>query len=282
MGSRVARVIAVLDAISVRFVLVPAIYWASTRLFPQFEAWQTGPLGFPFPIFNQVLMALVPLAILVARRKDLAPYGLSFGRLGFQLGIAGTCFVPFVLASAPLGMGVDFTTWGGALVMAATQLALTVVVAWLLRRKPSGASLGVAGGWLVMATAWRSPAATAAGQVVATFLTYALFVGFGEEIIYRGYVQSRLNEAFGRPYQFLGTRFGWGLPIAALLFGLSHVGLVGYLLGETTELTWAWGLWTAFGGLAFGVVREKSGGVLASALLHGLPQALASAAMLFV
>ena len=35
-------------------------------------------------------------------------------------------------------------------------------------------------------------------------------------------------------------------------------------------------------GLVLGFVREKSGGILASALLHGLPQALASVAMLFL
>ena len=37
------------------------------------------------------------------------------------------------------------------------------------------------------------------------------------------------------------------------------------------------GLWTTFGGLTFGYIRERTGNVLAAALLHGLPQALAAA-----
>ena len=35
--------------------------------------------------------------------------------------------------------------------------------------------------------------------------------------------------------------------------------------------------WTFFGGLASSFVREKSGSIAAPALLHGLPQAIASA-----
>jgi membrane protease YdiL (CAAX protease family) len=37
-----------------------------------------------------------------------------------------------------------------------------------------------------------------------------------------------------------------------------------------------WGVWTVFGGLIFGYVREKAGSILPPALLHGLPQAIAS------
>ena len=48
------------------------------------------------------------------------------------------------------------------------------------------------------------------------------------------------------------------------------------------EVTWAWGFWTIFSGLVMGFVREKSGSVFAPALLHGIPQAIATVAMLFL
>ncbi len=35
--------------------------------------------------------------------------------------------------------------------------------------------------------------------------------GFGEETFYRGYIQSRINAEFGRPYTFKEVRFGPGL-----------------------------------------------------------------------
>jgi hypothetical protein len=34
------------------------------------------------------------------------------------------------------------------------------------------------------------------------------FAGFGEEILFRGYMQSRLNEDFGRPWRLRGVSFG--------------------------------------------------------------------------
>jgi membrane protease YdiL (CAAX protease family) len=171
-------------------------------------------------------------------------------------------------------MGVDHTTWPGALVMSTVQTVLLLVVAWVLRKKPAAA--GVATAALVLAPAGE----TLIGQATILFLTCALFVGFGEEILYRGYAHSRLNEAFGTAFRFAGVAFGWGTILAAAIFGLTHVGILRWILGASSEVTWAWGVWTFFGGLVFAYVREKSGGILAPALLHGLPQAIAVAVML--
>ena len=128
--------------------------------------------------------------------------------------------------------------------------------------------------WIVFAS---GTVGQSIGKAFAEFVTYGLFVGFGEEIIFRGYMQSRLNEAFGRPYRFFGIKYGWGIVIASVLFGLTHVGLTTSLITGQVNFFWAWGFWTFFGGLVFGLVREKSESILAPSLLHGLPQAIASA-----
>jgi membrane protease YdiL (CAAX protease family) len=117
---------------------------------------------------------------------------------------------------------------------------------------------------------------------MVVFLTYALFVGFGEEMLYRGYMQSRLDEVFGKPFRFYGVAFGWGVVITCSLFGLTHVGVLCWLLGLGGDVIWAWGLWTFFSGLVFSLVREKSGSILAPALLHGVPQAFAMVGMVFL
>jgi len=93
---------------------------------------------------------------------------------------------------------------------------------------------------------------------------------------------SRLNEAFGRPFRFYGVPFGWSVLITNLLFGLMHVGVQRWILGLNYEVTLAWGCWTIFSGLVLSYVREKSGSIFAPALLHGLPQAIATVAMLFL
>ena len=108
---------------------------------------------------------------------------------------------------------------------------------------------------------------------------YLVFVGFSEELLYRGYIETRLNEAFPRPYRFFDVDWGWGTIFGALIFGLSHVGLIAWLIREANTLTWAWGLWTFFGGLVFSYIRQKTGSILAPAILHGGPQAIITAIM---
>jgi membrane protease YdiL (CAAX protease family) len=249
------------------------------RLWPGFEAWQTETLGFPFPVFVDVAMVAVALLAIALRRRPLAAYGIRFDRLRPQLDIAATCFIPFALAGFPLGMGIDYKSWGGAVILSVVEVVLLLVLAWLLRNKPAAAgAAAVSAGIILIAPAAQS----IVGQAIVLFLTYAVFVGFGEEILYRGYMHSRLNETFGTPYSFAGVAFGWGTILTALLFGLTHVGILRWILGTSTEVTFAWGLWTFFGGLGLAFVREKSGGILAPPLMHGLPQAVAVVAMLFL
>ncbi len=271
------KTLAVLEVFGMAFLAVPLLTLGIYRLFPQFETWQTETVGFAFPVFVDVVMAGLPILLLLLRRKRLAEYGLCFTPVRYHLDIAAACFIPFVLAGFPLGMGVDHKTWGGALIMSAVQIGLLLLLAFLLRKKPSFPvfALGVAG------VLFLAPELSV-GRITALFLTYALFVGFGEEVLYRGFMQSRLNEVFGKPFRFFGVAFGWGGVITAFFFGLSHAGIFGFVLGLSAKITLAWSLWTFFGGLVFGLVREKSGSVFAPALLHGLPQAIASVAMLFM
>jgi membrane protease YdiL (CAAX protease family) len=76
-------------------------------------------------------------------------------------------------------------------------------------------------------------------EAVVTFLFYPLFVAFGEEILFRGYMQSRLSAVFGKPYRFFEVRIGWGANIASNLFGLIHIGILRWILGLSTEVTLA-------------------------------------------
>lgn len=110
--------------------------------------------------------------------------------------------------------------------------------------------------------------------IVSTIVWQFLLSGFGEEFAFRGYMQSRLNQAFGRPYHFWGIQFGAGLVIASLLFGLLHAfnsydPTVGF-----TSLGWGSAIGSAIAGLFLGIIREKTGTLLAPSIAHGLPDAL--------
>ena len=66
----------------------------------------------------------------------------------------------------------------------------------------------------------------------------------------------------------------YGLIVAALLFGLLHA-FNGYdpVVGFSS-LNWDWAIASALGGLFFGVIREKTGNLLAPGIAHGLPDAV--------
>lgn len=110
--------------------------------------------------------------------------------------------------------------------------------------------------------------------VISTVVWQFIFSGFGEEILYRGYFQSRINEEFGHPFSFLGVNFGIGVIISSFLFSLAHVLNPFDPFAAKFELDWWWGLSSFVAGLTFGLVREKTGSIISSGIAHGLPDAV--------
>lgn len=273
---------AILEVFAVTFIFVPFLTLGIYQLFPAFESWQTETLGFPFPVFVYLVMIALPLTAMLLQHKKPTDYGLSFKPVNYHFNITATCFIPVVLANMPFGLGVDYTTWGGALILTIVQVGLILVLGFILQKIPSLSIMGLTVIGVIAIPRFQQIAGAANGHTLAIFLAYAFFVGFGEEILYRGYMQSRLNDVFGKPYQFFKVTFGWGAIFTALFFGLTHVGLLRWMLGLSGCLTWAWGFWTVFSGLVLGFVREKSGSILAPALLHGLPQAIAAVLVMVI
>jgi membrane protease YdiL (CAAX protease family) len=146
--------------------------------------------------------------------------------------------------------------------IAVGMLALT---AHLLRDKPN---IGAAA-LLPLVLLAPLPAVDPARVFLRLGFAY-LLVAPAEEALFRGCIQSRLNLAFGCPFSTWGIRWGCGLLISSLLFGVWHLAL--------NPSAGPQALWTFFAGLIFGIVREKSGSITAPALLHGVlnygPQAL--------
>ena len=179
-------------------------------------------------------------------------------------------------------MIVDPMSWTGALVLSIAQVALLLTLARLMRNKPTAIYTGFLGMGLWGLMGQSQSGGSVHWKALALFVNYVVFVGFGEEILFRGYIQSRMNEVFDRRFSFYGIPFGWAVLITNLLFGLMHVGVIRWILGMNQEVTLAWGVWTIFSGMVFSLIREKTGSILAPALLHGLPQAIAWVAMLFL
>lgn len=222
------------------------------------------------------VMIAIPLLILVAARRNLASYGLSLRNLRYHLDITATAFVPVAIASVPLAF-INLTEWSGALIMAGVNIALLFALGLLLKRKPTQNESGILVGAILLIAYSNLTQKASLNNAISAFVFYIFFLGLGEELLFRGYIQSRLNAAWGRPFQFYGVNWGPGIIITSVLFGLMHVLNMGSLVTGDWHLEWWWGFWTFFAGFVSGFVREKTGSIVAPTILHGLPQAIAFA-----
>lgn len=224
------------------------------------------------------VMIIIPLLLLAATRRDLTVYGLSLRNVSYHLDIAATAFIPVAIVSAVLA-SVDYREWRGVLILVTLQIAVLLATGWLLKHKPTadvnGSPLGVISSVVCLELAIGSRV----GNALSALVFYIFFLGLGEELLFRGYIQSRLNAAFEKPFRFFGVPWGWGIVITAALFGVMHVLNLGSLVSGRWQPAWWWGFWTFFNGLVLGFVREKSGSIIASTILHGLPQAIAYAVL---
>ncbi|MEM1981958.1 MAG: CPBP family intramembrane glutamic endopeptidase [Candidatus Hadarchaeales archaeon] len=120
------------------------------------------------------------------------------------------------------------------------------------------------------------PAGLSPLGIILNLIFNMVLIGLVEEAYFRGYVQSRLNEAFGRRWRRLIFRawkvdYGMGLLLTSTIFALMH--LVNYWnpIASRWEPTWWMPIHIlgcfAFGCLA-GALREASD-IYVSASLHG-------------
>lgn len=101
-----------------------------------------------------------------------------------------------------------------------------------------------------------------------TFLYEATAPGLGEEFVYRGVLLALLNELFGRPWKLLGARFGWGLVITSVMFGLLHgLDIRGFGVHHIywLEMSYAFVM-----GLVLAWLRERTGSVWPGVIFHNV------------
>lgn len=177
----------------------------------------------------------------------------------------------FALAGA---LGWPITTFPAAWVLAAAYGAALPLMALVVRKVRKvdvpprrGTLLGLAltfvlVGVLIAVLNPISPVAARVGYLLVV-------VGLGEELFYRGLLQSLLDRWRPPTWEVLGARLGWGWVVQAVLFGAAHA-----LLAPEPAAVVGWALWTAVAGLAFGWLKERSGTVLAPALVHGITDAI--------
>lgn len=106
--------------------------------------------------------------------------------------------------------------------------------------------------------AWRRLSAPPglAGLVFGEVLAVAL----PEEVFYRGYLQTRLEQVLPPRWELFGARIGWALPVTSVIFVAGHLAVRPAL----------WELGIFFPSLVFGWLRSRTDSLVAPVLYHAL------------
>ena len=256
----------------VAVILVLFFYLRQVFRLSGFGGWQETVFGRAI-LSSSLLFFVLPLSSWVVTSRGPGVYGLAgsnFSRHA-QLALQAIAVVMPVTILFPViaALGTDHRHWLGGSILAIGFAAGGIVIVRRTRRAPTMAEarlsfhgfLGYVG--LLAVGFGLCYLLQPLSELITRVIIALIFVGFLEEFFFRGYVQTRLNEAFARPYSLFSVNYGAGLMLAALIFGLFHP------LTVSGENPWAWSLWTATGGLIFGFLREKSGAVVTPALVHG-------------
>jgi membrane protease YdiL (CAAX protease family) len=225
----------------------------------------------------------IPALLVWLTHRSWVDYGVSLAKWPTNLDIGIKAFVvailPLVIGQyVPVMLGFGSNPLASRAFTALIEIGAIALVIWLMNRQKtvvSGRRNLITMGILLLIPILLALFMGRMSLVIVSTIVWQFFLsGFGEEFVFRGYYQSRLNQAFGRPFCLFGIQFGVGLFIASLLFGLLHA-FNGYdPVAGFASLDWGWALWTSVGGLFYGVIREKTGTLLAPGIAHGLPDAI--------
>jgi uncharacterized protein len=108
--------------------------------------------------------------------------------------------------------------------------------------------------WWQPARGFLWPALPAAGSL----LTQVLGIAMPEEMFYRGYAQTALDDASKLRFRFLGAELGAGVLLGSAVFALGHLATT----GNPARLS------VFFPSLVFGWLRARTGGIGAAVAFH--------------
>ncbi len=98
------------------------------------------------------------------------------------------------------------------------------------------------------------------GKIFSLLGIEFFLVGLPEEVFFRGYLQTHLDDAYPKRFKVFKSELGLGSVLSASLFALTHFLLRGHLFSLTVF----------FPALVFGWLRERTGRVLAPTIFHAL------------
>lgn len=244
--------------------------------------WEQETLGWSY--IAEILFIAIPALVIWLARRKWVDYGVSLvdWQTNLDVGIKAYLvrFISVGALVATLMLGIGYASLRGGLIIAIADVFAIALMLWILSRQQTvqnGTKNLLITTLILLFPILVGLATNRLTLIVVSTVVWQFFSGFGEEFVFRGYVQSRLNQVFGRPIRMFGIQFGAGLIVTSLLFGFFHAFNTYDPTIGLASLSWGWALFTTFGGLFFGILREKTGSLLAPGIAHGLPDAVGEA-----
>ena len=250
--------------------------------------WELQTLGWSYSV-PLVCFVIIPAIAILLTRRNWAEYGVSLANWRTNLDIGVKAFLVRFIPDLFGRVGTSFLGLTGVtrqVVLDVAWAIAVVVMIWVMNRHRPVASgrnnLILIAVLLVLPIVMALTMKKLSVVIVSTIVWQFILSGFGEEFAFRGYFQSRLNQAFGRPMRLLGIQFGLGLIVSSLLFGLLYAfstfdPAIGFV-----SLGWGVVTGNVLAGFFFGFIREKTGTILAPGIAHGLPDAIGEPMMKMV
>jgi membrane protease YdiL (CAAX protease family) len=247
--------------------------------------WEQRVLGWSY--FMGFLTVLLPILVMVLQKREFELYGLTLRRweTSLDVGLKGYLYLvaPQILLTLLSTEGAAYRHMDGSLVLSVSML----VTLFLLLRRLTGKNYkpfsSTRTRLLVVALLLAIPLLVGAVygrltlKVFSTILWQLIFGGFGEELFYRGYVQSTVNEEYGRPWNVEGVAFGPGLLVSSALYGLNRALNTVRPLQGVYSVSWSWGFFAFSVGVFYGFLREHTGDVVGSGVANGLVDSVGEA-----
>ena len=202
------KLLAILEVLAVYGVVqVLLVFWTSTGIFQ----WETENLGWSYT--GMLILVGIPVLVVWLARRSWAEVGVSSAdwRTNLDIGMKG-CLLRAIPALAMV-LGLNSQPLSAGLIETVGWAIALGVLVWILGRHKAAKS--GRGNVIFSLVLLSIPVVVAVAMnklslvILSTIVWQFVFSGFGEEFVYRGYFQSRLNQAFGRPLRLLGNSRDW-------------------------------------------------------------------------
>lgn len=240
--------------------------------------WERRVLGWSY--FTGFLMVLVPTLALVLWKRELEPSGLTLRgwETSLDAGLKGFLFLvgPRLLLTLLSSRGAAYRYADGSLVLSVAMFFALFLLLRHLTGKSYRPFSSVRVRLVLAALVLGFPLVLGAALgrlslgVFSTVLWQLAFGGFAEELFYRGYIQSTVNEEYGRPWGVEGVAYGPGLLVSSALYGLDRALNTFRPLQGVFSVSWSWGFYAFSVGVFYGFIREYTGDIVGSGVANGL------------